>query len=640
MIGRFSRLGVYKELFNSRYVIRVSIGGILALTGFLMGYGKADLPLIANALILASVAVNGIPIIYGAITGLIEKKINVDELVSLAILASLAVGEFLSAAVVSFVMVTGTLIEEATAAAARKQIQSLVEMTPKEATVLVNGKTIRKPVKEIFPGDILLIRPGELIPVDALISNGTASIDESSISGEAIPAEKSIGDEVYSGTLNQNGVIEIKTIRVAEDSTLGKIIKLVSEAENHHPETVALIDRYARWFTPTILFCATIAWLFTGDIQRAITVLIVGCPCALILAAPTAVVAAISSAARHGMLVKGGQYIENAAYAGVVLFDKTGTLTAGEPIVEEIITAHGIEKHHVLMQAACVEQNSTHPLAKSILKAARDAGLSIKYAENTQAEIGRGVKGCVDGCQIMIGNLLLANESTLFSEDMQKHHKRLLEQGVTPLLIYQDNILIGIISVSDPVRIDAGYTIDKLKNLGISRIEILSGDHRQSVKRIAEKVGATSFGFSLQPQDKLDRIRKIQTDKQNSKVIYIGDGINDAPALAAADVGVAMGAKGTEVALETSDIALMNDDVSLLPFLIRLGKRMVLIIKINIVIGLAFNLAAVIAGGSGYLSPIMGAVVHNIGSVVVVLTSASIAFFSNKRDEPQTRNVG
>jgi Cd2+/Zn2+-exporting ATPase len=235
----------------------------------------------------------------------------VDELVSLAILASIVMGEFLSAAVISFVMVIGSLIEEATAATARKQIQSLVEMTPKEATVIDKSGNIRKPVSEIFPGDILLIRPGELIPVDAIITKGVASVDESTITGEAIPIEKTIGNEVYSGTLNQNGVLEVKATRVGNDSTLGKVISLITEAENHHPKSVALIDRYAQWFTPAILFCAAMTWFLTGEIQRAITVLIVGCPCALILAAPTAVVAAISRASRHGILIKGGQFIEN-----------------------------------------------------------------------------------------------------------------------------------------------------------------------------------------------------------------------------------------------------------------------------------------------------------------------------------------
>lgn len=629
MIGRFSRLDTYRELFGIKDIARVGIGGFLALAGFLLEYGNGVLPLWGKIFILTSVAINGFPIVRGAVSGLIEKKINVDELVSLAILASLAMGEFLSAAVISFVMVLGSLIEEATAATARRQIQSLVEMTPKEATVIDNGKSIRKPVSEIFPDNILLIRPGELIPVDAVITSGIASVDESSITGEPIPIEKTIGDEVYSGTLNQNGVIHIKATRVGKESTLGKVITLITEAEKHHPESIALIDRYAQWFTPTILFCSVITWFLTGEIHRAITVLIVGCPCALILAAPTAVVAAISKAARRGVLIKGGRFIENVAYADAILFDKTGTLTMGEPIVEEIIPANGVEKNHVLCQAACVEQNSTHPLAKAVMKAAQDACISVDSAENLLTEIGKGVKGCVDGCQIYVGSFLSSDNSNSFTEDLKKEYERILKKGATPLIVYQDNVAIGLIAVSDPIRPDAKQTIENLKNAGISRIGILSGDHEQSVKTIADQTGATDYGFSMQPKDKLDAIRKIQSENNGKKVIFIGDGINDAPALSMADVGIAMGAKGTEVALETADIALMNDDISKLPFLIRLGKRMVFTIKVNIVLGLSFNLIAVLAGGSGYLSPITGAVVHNVGSVLVVLSSAGIAFSSD-----------
>jgi Zn2+/Cd2+-exporting ATPase len=407
-------------LFNVRDIARVVLGGFLALTGFLMEFGIGPVPLLGKVLILTSIVINGFPIIRGAISGLIEKKINVDELVSLAIPASVAMGEFLSAAVISFVMVLGTLIEEATAATARKQIQSLVEMTPKEATIIDNGKNLRKPVSEIFPNDILLIRPGELIPVDAVITNGITSVDESSITGEPIPIEKTIGNEVYSGTLNQNGVIHIKVTRVGKESTLGKVITLITEAEKHHPESIALIDRYAQWFTPTILFCSVITWFLTGEIQRAITVLIVGCPCALILAAPTAVVAAISKAARRGVLIKGGRFIENVAYADVVLFDKTGTLTIGEPMVGEIIAVKGFDKLHVLRQAACVEQNSTHPLARAVLKAAQDARISLESAENQLTEIGRGVKGCVDGCQVQVGNFLISENSNSFPEELKK----------------------------------------------------------------------------------------------------------------------------------------------------------------------------------------------------------------------------
>jgi Cd2+/Zn2+-exporting ATPase len=626
MIGRFANPGAYQELFNIRAVMRVLSGGLLALLGFLWEKISGAPSGFSTILILSSVGINGIPIIRGAITGILQKKVNVDELVSLAIVASLIAGEYLSAAVVSFVMVLGALIEEATGESARRAIRSLIKISPRDATVVGEGEERLKPISEIKAGDILLVKPGERIPVDAVIVEGKAAVDESSITGEPIPKEKTVDDAVYAGTLNQNGVIKLKATRVGEDTTLGKVIQLVTEAEAHHPESVALIDRYAQWFTPAILLCAAVTWGITQDLSRAVTVLIVGCPCALILAAPTAIVATISRAAKSGILIKGGRYIENAAYAGTVLFDKTGTLTKGDPRVDEIFTTEGYDADYVLQQAACVEQNSTHPLARAVLKAAYYARVTLGVAENLMTEIGLGVKGCVGDRSIEVGSAYMAGGAIAIPQNLQQPYKEIKAKGATPLVVYQDRRSIGIISVSDHVRATAGETIDELKKLKIPRVGILSGDHEKSVQRVAQAVGATEVWFGLKPGDKLQVINDLRSSDANEKIMFVGDGINDAPALAAADVGIAMGAKGTEVALETADIALMHDDISKLPFLIKIGRRMVTTIKWNIFFGLAFNLVAVLAGGSGLLTPIMGAVVHNIGSVLVVLSSASIAF--------------
>ena len=627
MIGRFAHPGTYRELFHGRDVLRVLAGGLLAAAGFAVRQ-LTDWPVpIGNLLILISVGINGVPIIGGAIKGLLAKQVNVDELVSLAILASLAAGEYLSAAVVSFVMVLGTLVEEATGESARRAIRSLIRISPRDAAVITPGGEVIRPLSEIAVGDRLRVRPGERIPVDAVVVKGMAAVDESSITGEPVPVEKTTGDAVFSGTLNQNGVLEIRTTRIGEDSTLGRVIRLVSEAEAHHPQSVALIDRYARWFTPVILLCAAGAWALTGDLNRAVTVLIVGCPCALILAAPTAIVATISRAAREGILIKGGQHIENAAYAGAVLFDKTGTLTEGNPQVDAVVAGDGYDAEHVLRQAACVEQNSTHPLARAVIKAAQYARLTLMAAENLITEIGLGVRGCVGGCAVEVGSAYMGGGAAAVSAPLQSDYQRIKQRGATPLVVYQDSLSIGLISVSDPVRPGAGETIQRLLCLGIERIGILSGDHEQSVQRVAAAVGATEWQAGLKPEHKLrviDQWRSAAPPKR--KILFVGDGINDAPALAAADVGIAMGAKGTEVALETADIALMNDDITRLPFLIELGRRMVRTIRWNIFFGLVFNFMAVLAGGTGLLTPIMGAVVHNVGSVIVVMTSAAIAF--------------
>lgn len=629
MIGRFSKLGTYKELFDPKEVLRVLLGGLLALIGLSwLRFSESD-SLVGNGFVLLSIAINGLPIVWGAISGILKKKINVDELVSIAIMASLFAGEYLSAAMVSFVMMVGALIEEATGESARRAIKALVKITPKIVTVIINGKMQTKEISDINVGDLLLVKPGERIPVDGRITNGITSVDESSITGEPIPVEKSIKDSVYAGTLNENGVIQVTATKVGKDSTLGKVIQLVSEAEAHHPESIALIDRYAKWFTPFILFCAFVTWWWTGEVNRAITVLIVGCPCALILAAPTAIVATISRAAKSGILVKGGRYLEEVATADTVLFDKTGTLTDGNPKVDEIIAAEGYDRQFILTQAACVEQNSTHPLARAVLSAAHYAKVVIQTAEDLVTDIGEGVRGCVSGASIAVGRVGM-NGTTMLPQALANNLDAIQARGATPLVVYQDRTPIGMISVSDHVRQIADKTIRNLASLRISKIGILSGDHEISVTRIAKAVGITEQWANLKPQDKLDIIQSLRDSERTRKVIYIGDGINDAPALATADVGVAMGAKGTDVALETADIALMHDDIGRLPFLIHLGRRMVLTMRWNIAFGLLFNLVAVIASGSGFLTPITGAVVHNIGSILVVLSSASISFAAEK----------
>jgi len=336
MIGRFTKLGVYQELFKLRDFYIASLAGLLALASFLVDYGHQVPSYLGMSLAIFSVMINGLPIIWGAIKGLINRKVNVDELVSLAIIASMIKGEFLTAAVVSFVMTFGALIEKVTSESARKAIKSLIEISPQTATVLKNEDQFIVPIDQVKVNDRVLIKPGERIPIDGTIISGVSAVDESAMTGESIPLEKGSGDQVLAGTLNHNGVIEVRVKKVGQDTTLGKVINLVTEAERHRPEVVRLIDRYALWFTPTILACAGLAWLLTGDVDRAIAVLIVGCPCALILATPTATVASLGRAAKAGILVKGGQYLERIASIKAVLFDKTGTLTLGEPWVEEI----------------------------------------------------------------------------------------------------------------------------------------------------------------------------------------------------------------------------------------------------------------------------------------------------------------
>ena len=628
MIGRYSELGVYRELMRTPLFYRVAFAGGLALASYLWERGAETPSRVGITLALASVVLNGIPIVWGAIQGLLQRNINVDELVGLAILAALLQGEFLTAAVVSFVMVLGSIVEQATSDSARKAIESLITLAPKTATVLIDGQAHTVAITDVKVGDIVLVKPGDHIPVDGVVKKGLTAVNESSMTGEPIPQEKEVGDAVFAGTLNQNGVVELEATRIGKDTTLGKIIKLVSEAETHKPKAIRLIDRYARWFTPTILLCAGLAWLVTGDISRAVTILIVGCPCALILAAPTAIVAGIGRAAKSGILVKGGMYLEEVGRTSVLLFDKTGTLTQGKPRVEQIVAVEGLDNEKVLKQAASIEQNSTHPLAQAVLKAAHYAKVSICRAEDMITEIGLGVKGYVNGSLVEVGSAYIGGGSMKVPIALRLHLERFKERGATPLVVYQDRKPLGIISVSDHVRPSARDTIRNLRTMGIERIGMLSGDHDKSARLVAEAVGLNEIWPELKPEQKMRVIKECQDS--GNVVAFVGDGINDTPALAAANVGIAMGAAGTDTALETADIALMNDDISKIPFLVKLSQRMLRIIKWNIVFGMVFNAVAVLASGGGFLTPIMGALVHNIGSVLVVLSSASLSLMSER----------
>lgn len=628
MIGRFAEPGAYRELLRSADFIRTLLGGALALAAYLMETGSGAQSVAATLLALFSVAVNGLPIIRGAVTGVLHRRVNVDELVSLAIIACLARGEFLTAAVVSFIMVMGSLVEQATTDSARKAIRSLMSISPQTAIVLTDGVTVEKPIQDVKTGEILLVRPGDRNPVDAVIRRGRSAVDESSMTGEPIPVDKEPGDPVYAGTMNLSGVVEVEATRVGEDTTLGMVIRLVTEAEKHKPRAVKVIDRYAKWFTPLIIACAAFAWWLTGDPDRAVTVLIAGCPCALILAAPTAVVAAIGRAARSGILVKGGQYLEEAGRADVVLFDKTGTLTRGKPRVNGVFPAKGVEALNILTLAACVEQHSTHPLARAILKAAHYARVTIGQADEMCARIGLGVRGRVSGNWIEVGSACMAGGTANMPIELCEPLESIKEKGATPLLVYRNERPLGLISVADEIRPCARETVAALCSMNIDHVGILSGDHERSACMIAESVGLDRAWAQMMPEDKPRVVKEFQ--QRGKTVLFVGDGINDAPALATANVGIAMGDAGTNVALEASDIALMNDDISKIPFLIRLGRRMLTVIKRNIALGMLFNVLAVAAGGAGFLSPIMGALVHNIGSVVVVISSASMAFAREK----------
>ncbi|MBD3177049.1 MAG: cadmium-translocating P-type ATPase [Armatimonadia bacterium] len=615
MIGRFASAGTYKELLSSREFYRIGAAGLLAVGSYAASRAGAP-PWIADGLAIVSVVINGIPIIWGAVAGLMERKVNVDELVSLAIIACLIKGEFLTAAVVSFVMVFGSLLEEAASSSARKSIEALIKMTPDTATVLVDGEAREVSVEAVSTGDTLVLKPGERIPVDGRIVRGSTSVDESSMTGESLPVERRVGDVLHAGTLNQTGAIEMQALRVGEDTAVARLVRLVEEAESQKPRAVALIDRYAGWFTPVILVAAALTWLLTGDMDRAITVLIVGCPCALILAAPTAVVATIGRVARAGVLVRSGDLLEEAAHVDTVYFDKTGTLTHGDLRVVAMESTGDVDREELLRIAASVEASSTHPLADAIVRAASEAGLELRTAEDVETIPGQGARGSVDGEVVSVGAPTGEDEAPrVAGERLAGASVVWVTRGAEPL---------GMLALAGEPRVEARHTVASLRGQGIGTIAMLSGDYEAAAQAVANAAGIETVHPRLKPEEKLALIRGAQAE--GHRVMFVGDGINDAPGLAAANVGVAMGGAGTDVVLETADVALMRDEIDKLPFVIGLSRRMLWVIKWNIVFGLAFNALAVVASGGGYLTPIAGALVHNIGSVLVVLLSASQGF--------------
>ena len=614
MIGRHGKLDVYKEIFSSEDFIKTAIGGALIPLAFLVKSIRIQsLPFISvmDMVLILSVILNGAPIIIEAVKGIAEKQLNVDELVSLAIIACLINGNFLEAAIVSAIMVTGALIEEAVSDSARHAIEGLIQTTPDTAILEKEGEEQEVKVSQIVKGDIIVVKPGGIIPVDGVVMEGLSAVDESAVTGEPVPRQKKMGDEVWAGTSSTDGFMRVKAEKVGDDSTMGKIIAMVTAAEQSKIKSTKIVDGYAAWFTPVILSAAVFTYLFTQDIERAITVLIVGCPCSFLLAGPVATVSAIGQAAKQGILVKGGIYLENISKASGIFFDKTGTLTKGAPEVKEVVQFSDIDENLLIQTAAALEKKMNHPLARAVVKKAEESFLNIPEAKDVVNIPGCGIRGVVNGQQIEITGTQEFSDKGYTSVEVKIDHKRK-----------------GFICIQDQAREVAAETINDLKALGIKDIAVVSGDQDAPVKNICSRIGIKNSYARQTPSNKLDRI----SEYNRGILVYVGDGINDAPALKASDTGIAMGLNGSDAALETADIVLMNDRLDKLGYLFSLSRAMVRVIQINITISFLINLFSVIAGSMGWLTPIWGAVTHNIGSILVVGLSGSLGLFigSNK----------
>ena len=571
----------------------------------------------------------GFPIILEAIIGLVTAfDIKADVLVSLALIASICIGETFAAGEVAFIMQLGALLEELTVAKARAGIEKLVHLTPQTARVLQMDKEVIVPAEQVRIGDRIRVLPGETIPVDGIIVDGQTSINQAVMTGESLPVDKAVGDEVSSGTVNQFGTFEMEAIRVGEDSSIQRMIKLVQSADAGKAKIVGIADRWATWIVVIALSAAVITWLATGQIIRAVTILVVFCPCALVLATPTAIMAAIGNATKHGFLVRQGDALERLANTKIIAFDKTGTLTYGTPRVIAVQSVADVLTTKELYQmVASAERFSEHPLGKAVVQCFKKEKTDFTEVDNFQIIPGRGVYAEIEGKRVLAGNpeLLTAHHVEI---PVLEDTKDYIRQGCTIIYVSINNTFAGFLALSDTVRKESEHMIDELLKLGICPV-LLTGDHENAANTIASLLHIEDVKANCMPENKLAYIEKYQ--KNGMPVCMIGDGINDAPALKKADVGIAMGGVGSDIAVDAADIALVDDEVKELPHLVALSKHMMVTIKLNMTFSMTLNFVAITLAILGSLNPVVGALVHNAGSIFVIINSAFLLKWGSKK---------
>lgn len=620
------------ESFMEKLETILGLGGIkkdiilLAISGIALLISLFDLlPLPFHAAWIA-ILLCGVPIILEAVIGLVTAfDIKADVLVSLALIASVCIGEDFAAGEVAFIMQLGALLENVTVAKARAGIEKLVHLTPQTARVL-NGKEEKiVAAEQVRIGDLLRVLPGETVPVDGTIISGQSSVNQAVMTGESLPVDKGAGDDVSSSTVNQFGIFEMKATKVGEDSSIQRMIRLVQSADAGKAKIVGIADRWATWIVVTALTSAALTWLISGEIIRAVTILVVFCPCALVLATPTAIMAAIGNAAKHGFLVREGDALERLASVSKITFDKTGTLTYGTPEVIAVESVSDYGKKDIFALAAAAEQFSEHPLGKAIVKCYED---QPQDAQEFRMVPGGGVTAKVGGKQITAGNrkMLSGNKNIQFSSSLAAGAERYLNEGCTVIYVAVDDTFAGYIVLSDTVREESAAMIEAVRKIGVEPV-LLTGDNQNAASAIAKQLHIEKIHANCLPEDKLKWIASYQ-DKKDA-VCMIGDGVNDAPALKTADVGIAMAGVGSDIAVDAADIALVDDEVKELPHLLALSRRMMATIRLNIAFSLTINFLAIALAITGILNPVIGALVHNAGSVLVIISSALLLKWKN-----------
>lgn len=572
-----------------------------------------------------SVIICGIPLAYLAFWRVIFlkgiSKINSCLLITIAMVAALAIGDIFAAGEVAFIMAVGAILEEKTTERAKKGLKKLISLAPTQGRRIRNGKKEMIPADEIRKGDILRILPGETVPVDGEIVQGTTSVDQAVITGESLPVDKEVGDKVFCGTTNRFGAVDIRATEVGADSTLQKLIRLTQEAENKKAPMARIADRWASWLVPVALLIALVTYFVTGDLVRGVTVLVVFCPCALVLATPTAIMAAIGQATKHGVIIKSGEALENMGKVDTIAFDKTGTLTFGRLEVSDVVPFQkGLTADGLLTMVASAESMSEHPLGKAIVAHAKEKGLTLAAVTGFQMEAGKGICAEISGKTLHCGSeKYLMGQGISIPEEVRASLETLRSQGKASVIATGDGVCAGVIAMSDVLRPDAKSMIEELHKTHTSAV-LLTGDNRRTAEYFAGKVGISKVRADLLPEEKVSNL--VQMQQEGKVLCMIGDGVNDAPALKTASVGVAMGGLGSDIAVEASDIVLMSDDIAKIPYLKRLSNGTVKTIKLSIMLSLCINFFAILASLMGWLTPTTGALVHNAGSVLVVLIAA------------------
>lgn len=596
------------------------LGGVFLIASFILpraGYPQGE------KLAWVCVIICGLPLLYLALWRVIYNKgiskISSALLICMAMIAALCIGDLFAAGEVVFIMEIGALLEDMTTERAKKGLKNLIALAPETGRIICGDQEEIVPVSQIKKGDILRILPGETIPVDGVITVGETSVDQSVMTGESLPVDKAVGDSVYSGTVNRFGSIDIEAVKVGQDSSLQKLIRMVEDAEKNQAPTQRIADKWASWLVPVALLIAIAAYVITGNIVRAVTVLVVFCPCALVLATPTAIMAAIGQATKQGVIIKSGEALEKMGKVETIAFDKTGTLTYGKLQVSDIIPIAPISDGVLLQMTASAESRSEHPLARAIVAKANEDQLPLQPVSDFKMSAGKGISVIIDGKSCFFGNeKYIAEQEIPIDQNSAAVLEELRDQGKASVIASDDKEILGIIALSDVIRPESADVIKRLHDMG-TRTVLLTGDHRKSAEYFASMAGVGEIRADLLPEEKVESIRNL---KQEGKVCMVGDGVNDAPALKTADVGVAMGAMGSDIAVDAADVALMTDDISRLPYLKWLSNTTVKTIKAAITLSMCINFVAIILSVTGVLTPTTGALVHNAGSCFVVLLAA------------------